>query len=351
METNNKIKCCWITLNRACNLRCGFCYAQRTGYSITDNVPLVKAKNIVDFCLEIGVKQINLMGGEPTLYKDLFSLINYANDKGIKTALVTNGIALNNKEFVQQLKESGLSYIGLSLKGYNEDNFKEVTGTNGYKKVLSAISNISDAGIKFSVSMVLEKGNIPYICRAVNDAKQRGVTRFSFSFAYDFDINSNLNHLDLENNPFILMEEFKKIYNDLDKATRSNFSLELSFPLCVWDKALIEEMIKKHQITSGCQLLSRSGVIFDTNLNFIPCNSMYEYPIGKFGVDFTDGNTFYTFFNSEKIKNIYDKLCSPPSVKCIDCSDYSKCGGGCVGQWLHYSLEDLYSLKDKLYSS
>ena len=36
-------KGCWITLNRACNLRCKWCYAQDTKFSLLDDMELEKS--------------------------------------------------------------------------------------------------------------------------------------------------------------------------------------------------------------------------------------------------------------------------------------------------------------------
>lgn len=51
-------KTCWLTVNRACNLRCKWCYAQETGLKKENDMPLKMAKDLVDICSDIGIKHI-----------------------------------------------------------------------------------------------------------------------------------------------------------------------------------------------------------------------------------------------------------------------------------------------------
>ena len=55
-----------------------------------------KALEIIDDCAAIGVKAIQFTGGgEPTVHPDHLELFLYAQELGIKTALVTNGVKLD----------------------------------------------------------------------------------------------------------------------------------------------------------------------------------------------------------------------------------------------------------------
>lgn len=84
----------------------------------------------------------------------------------------------------------------------------------------------------------------------------------------------------------------------------------------------------KGEVSSVCQLQTKSGLLFDTFGNFIPCNAMFELKLGKYGVDFIDGNSLIKHMdNNNQIQKIYNRLCGLPSLKCLDCKKVLNCGG------------------------
>ena len=38
----------WLTLNRVCNLRCKWCYAQKTGFKLSDDLEIDLAYKLID---------------------------------------------------------------------------------------------------------------------------------------------------------------------------------------------------------------------------------------------------------------------------------------------------------------
>ena len=48
MENQSIMEGSWLNLNRACNLRCKWCYASGTGFSSKDDMSLKLAKELID---------------------------------------------------------------------------------------------------------------------------------------------------------------------------------------------------------------------------------------------------------------------------------------------------------------
>ena len=335
-------KSAWLTLNRACNLRCMWCYAQSTGYNSFDKMPLERAFKIIDIISEMNIKHISLIGGEPTIYSDLIEVIQYANKKGISCGLITNGLMLHDNNFLLKLLEAGVNSIGFSLKGYSHDDYIKVTGIDGYKNSLIAIANMVNSGIQYSVSMVLGSENIKTFLKGVRDAKDRGASNFYFSFEFDFSsLEKKTKEFDFENKVFRVIDGFYEIYEELCRITEGNFVLHQTFPLCIWDDSFLNILKARQQIHTSCQLLQGSGLIFNTNGDLLPCNALHNYPIGKFGVDFTTSYDLKKFINSNTTCEFYKHLSSVPSEKCFKCDKWEFCGGGCLSNWFHYDLDTL----------
>lgn len=338
------IKTCWITVNRVCNLRCFYCYAKNTEYSPNSTMCLADAKQVVDFCYEGGIGHIILIGGEPTVYSDLFELIEYAKNRGITSTLVTNGVKLSNLEYCKQLLACGIESINISIKGNDIDDFIRVTEFNKFDSVMAALRNLRAINAPFSCSMVITPENVLTFCKGVENAFTNGATYIGLSFAYDFCMETEKDPEYLvKNNPYKLILEFLSQVETLNNITNGNWSLECGFPLCLYSEEQLATL--GSHLTTSCQLLERGGIIFDHSLQIIPCNTMFPIKLGKLGEDFKTFQEFQAFAESGFYKEAMDYLTSVPSEKCLQCDKLKFCGGGCVNFWTHCSFEELEEFK------
>lgn len=334
---------CWLTINRACNIKCEWCYAQNAGYS---SMPFKLLLQILDFLKELNVHSIMLIGGEPTVSDDLPQIIRECKKREFYTTLITNGLKLSNISYFNELVDAGIDNVSLSQKAYDKESYYRVTGVDAYDKVLEAINNLKNSSVKFSVSHVLTMNDIRFIPRVLEDEKKAGAKGYAFSFCYDFD-SCQLSQKKPDN-PYRMWDEFKNVYPDIDRITDGAISLQLSLPVCVTDKETLSQMIEKNQIRSVCQLLKRDGLIFDTDGFLIPCNAMYKYRLGRIGEDFCDKDSFLTFLESDKIVGFYNKVLALPDKTCKTCEELVNCGGGCIANWFNYSFKELNEMRKEV---
>lgn len=92
-----------MILSDLCNQDCHFCaYRMEGGFTAKHFggnpirfIPTAKAKEILDDCAALGVKAIEFTGGgEPTVHKEWYEIIEHAQSLGLQTGLVTNGVRL-----------------------------------------------------------------------------------------------------------------------------------------------------------------------------------------------------------------------------------------------------------------
>jgi len=165
-------------VTRRCNLKCVHCYAHAKDRSFDNELTTQEGKSLIDDLAAFGVPVLLFSGGEPMVRKDLPELAAYAVEKGMRAVISTNG-TLITQEAARELKEIGLSYVGISLDGMEEinDRFRGVKGA--FNDALAGIKNCQAAGIKvglrftinrFNVNEVphifdlLERMNIPRVC-------------------------------------------------------------------------------------------------------------------------------------------------------------------------------------------
>ena len=74
METKRQFLS-WLTVNRACNLRCKWCYSRAVSGSASMDITL--AKRVIAFIGELPIKYVILIGGEPTIYPHFFEVLTW----------------------------------------------------------------------------------------------------------------------------------------------------------------------------------------------------------------------------------------------------------------------------------
>ncbi|MGR3220592.1 MAG: 12,18-didecarboxysiroheme deacetylase [Candidatus Anammoxibacter sp.] len=145
-------------IGRRCNLKCIHCYSQSKDVEYEDELTTEEAKAVLKDLAEFGTPVILFSGGEPMLREDLFELIAYAKEQGLRAVLSTNGTMVT-KEKAVELKKFGLSYVGISMDGLKEvhDKFRGVQGA--FDMALEGIRNCIEAEIKVGLRFTINKRN------------------------------------------------------------------------------------------------------------------------------------------------------------------------------------------------
>ncbi|MFW5993927.1 MAG: radical SAM protein [Halanaerobiaceae bacterium] len=163
---------------KACNLTCRHCYASADAEPDANELTTEEGFELIDQLEDLNVPVLLLSGGEPLMRPDLFELIAYAREKGIRVTLSTNGTLIDQK-VARKLKNLGVSYVGISLDGLEETNDRFRGQKGAFQSALNGIRNCLEidqkVGLRFTITQanyqdipgifeLLEKEKIPRIC-------------------------------------------------------------------------------------------------------------------------------------------------------------------------------------------
>jgi 12,18-didecarboxysiroheme deacetylase len=165
-------------VTRACNLKCVHCYAGAVEKAGEKELNHREALGLLDDLSDFGAPVVLFSGGEPLIRPDITELASYAVKRGMRAVLSTNG-TLITRDRAFELKDVGLSYVGVSLDGMEEvhDTFRGKQGA--FAAAMKGIENCQEAGLKVglrftinrlnameipSIFDLLEKYNIPRAC-------------------------------------------------------------------------------------------------------------------------------------------------------------------------------------------
>jgi len=181
LEYNTSNKIC----NRAkldtgthCNYKCKFCYYIDHLNDVT-NFDIIKKR--IDYLYECGITEIDLSGGESSIHKDWFKILDYCNGRFKSVTTLSNGYKFADLEFTQKSKNKGLKEILFSLHGSSEELHDElVQKKNAFKNILKAIKNANDVGIIVRINCTVTQDNYLHLDKFVDLVKQFNVFEVNF---------------------------------------------------------------------------------------------------------------------------------------------------------------------------
>jgi 12,18-didecarboxysiroheme deacetylase len=166
-------------VTRRCNLKCLHCYAHARDEEFSGELTTGEGKSVLDDLAAFGVPVVLFSGGEPLIRPDLVELAEYAVGKGMRAVISTNG-TLIDRRLAGDLKDVGLSYVGISLDGLSEvnDRFRGVKGA--FRKAMDGILACQDAGIKVGLRFTMNRLNAGEIPGIFDLLEEREIPRVCF---------------------------------------------------------------------------------------------------------------------------------------------------------------------------
>jgi len=164
---------------RRCNLRCVHCYSHSRDQEYSGELAHEEGLRLIDNLADFGVPVLLFSGGEPLMRERIMDLIAHTRQRGLRAVLSTNG-TLITKGAASQLKDLGLSYVGVSLDGLEEtnDRFRGVPGA--FRQAMNGIANCMSAGIKVGLRFTINRRNVQDIGGIFDLIAREGIPRACF---------------------------------------------------------------------------------------------------------------------------------------------------------------------------
>ena len=204
-------------ITRQCNLKCIHCYAHAKTRQTADELTTDEGKGLIDDLASIGAPVILFSGGEPMMREDLPELAEYAVKKGMRAVISTNG-TLITPEAARQLKEIGLSYVGISLDGMRgiNDKFRGVDGA--FDMAMKGIRNAQSAGIKVGLRFTINRFNVNEIPALFDLLEEMNIPRICFYHLVYAGrgsslVNDDLSHEGTRNAVDLILDRTKQLHD------------------------------------------------------------------------------------------------------------------------------------------
>lgn len=166
-------------VTRRCNLACVHCYTDSHNINYAGELTTEEAKTMIRDLSKFGIPALLLSGGEPLIRKDIFDIAAFANDLGLRLTLSTNGTLIDLK-MAKRIKQTGFSYVGISLDGVGEtnDRFRGVKGA--FDLAVRGFRNCMEVGQKVGLRLTLTRRNFHDLHAIFDFIEKEGIQRACF---------------------------------------------------------------------------------------------------------------------------------------------------------------------------
>lgn len=324
------ISTAWLTTNYTCNCKCDWCYAQKM-LEKHRSMDFQYAKQIINYLQAKGIQTITLIGGEPTIYPNIVELICYIKSLGIKVRLATNGKRFKDNAFTQQIINSKIDSINISIKGTTEDDYLYNSHQTGLSDMIEGYKNLKHLGFQPSISYVITTNDTDkfdkFIDMLLKEKLDNLVIQFEKPFLSTETCSKTMNIRD--------MGDFTSYIFSILERYSFNYTIETSFPLCLINKMVLQEMIDNRKISTCCHVQNGNGIVFDVTGEVIACNHFLGYPFENKPLNLQNEQAIEELLNSEIVKQFIKTVNRYPSDKCVKCKLWHMCGGGCFTRWFY----------------
>lgn len=151
--------CLTWELTYACNLACVHCLSS-SGRRDPSELSTRECEALIDQLEELGVFYVNVGGGEPTIRRDFWHLLDYATGHRVGVKFSTNGSRITPAA-ARRLAANDYVDVQLSLDGATPEVNDAVRGEGSYATVRRAMAHLAEAGVRgFKLSVVATRDNI-----------------------------------------------------------------------------------------------------------------------------------------------------------------------------------------------
>jgi cyclic pyranopterin phosphate synthase len=173
-----------VSVTDRCDFRCTYCMAEHmTFLPKRDLLTLEELDRLCSAFVAKGVRKLRITGGEPLVRKNILWLFralsrHLASGALDDLTLTTNGSQL--PKHAQELKDTGVERINISLDTLRPDRFKAITRWGDFAQVMAGIDAAEKAGLSIKLNAVALKG--------VNEDEIDDLVRFAHGRGFDLTL-------------------------------------------------------------------------------------------------------------------------------------------------------------------
>lgn len=156
---HNHFQCIYVDITHKCNMECANCFIPNR------EAPDVDKDKLYDFLKKLPFKtEIRLLGGEPTVRKDIFEIVSMIRELGHRPNMQSNGLMLAKPGYARELANAGMRSIYISLNGADDDNvYEAMDNLKCADRKIAAWKACVEAKMNVNIGCIMQKGTNDHV--------------------------------------------------------------------------------------------------------------------------------------------------------------------------------------------
>ena len=170
-------------VTRACAFACVHCRANAQHQADPKELNTQELLKLIDRMKDFGSAILVFTGGDPMMRRDLFDLIAYATQRGLRCSLTPTATALPTSDKLKRASEAGIRRIALSLDAPSaevHDAFRQVPGS--WERTMAILRNAQSVGLSAQVNTTVSTYNVHLLEQMVPFIKEVNAVQWSVFF-------------------------------------------------------------------------------------------------------------------------------------------------------------------------
>ncbi len=207
-------------LTRACAFACKHCRAEAQPKRDAGELSTEEAFGLVDQIREFGDPILVITGGDPMMRPDLYDILSYAVQQGLRTSLTPTTTRLVTRKALARVKEAGVRRVAVSLDGPTAEVHDAFRGFSGSFEIASRIiRHVADVGLSLQINTTVSRYNFQLLDQMAELVERSNVVQWSLFFLVP---TGRANAADM-----ISPEEHEQVFNWLhDVGKNSSFDIK-----------------------------------------------------------------------------------------------------------------------------
>ncbi len=265
-------------VTRACAFACVHCRADAQHTRDPRELTTEEGHHLLDRFKQFGSPIVVFTGGDPMMRRDLFELIHYATELGLRASLTPTATALPTLERLNKAMEAGVRRIALSLDAPSpevHDAFRQVPGS--WERTMKILRNAHSVGLSAQINTTVTKFNVHLLPDMVRFVEEVGAVQWSVFFLVPTG-RGQIQHM-------ISPEEHERVFHWLfDLSQRGTFDIKAT-AAPMYRRVAIE---RKRQLPSA----AGTGVGGETEISFQGAGFQYADGLNRPVKGVNDGRGF-----------------------------------------------------------
>jgi len=164
-------------LTHRCPLQCPYCSNPLALERVAGELPTEVWLDVLAQAAELGVLQLHLSGGEPTVRRDLEEIVAQAAKVGLYSNLITAAVLLTEQR-LEALAACGLDHVQISLQDTDPASADRIARyQGGHAKKLAAARSVRALGLALTLNVPIHRQNIANLPEFIDLAENAGAQR------------------------------------------------------------------------------------------------------------------------------------------------------------------------------